>query len=52
MRTTVGFVIINVILKKHVEKVHEIGTTLQNEKNSSCNKSYSQKGESKHHTMN
>ena len=31
----------NYDLKQHVEKVHEIKTTIQKDKSPSCNKSYS-----------
>ena len=42
----------NYDLKQHVEKVHEIRTTIQKDKSPSCNKSYSQKVESKLYKLN
>ena len=39
------------VLTKHVEKVHEIGSTTQKYKSPSCNKSCTQKKWINHHTM-
>ena len=55
IHTTVGVVIkvfSYVRLKKYVEKVHKIGATIQKSKRLSCNKSWFQKAESYHHTIN
>ena len=41
----------NYDLKQHVEKVHEIGTTIQENNSPSCNMSWFQKVELNNHTI-